>query len=83
MTPTNEDEYISAMNRNFSNNILRFGEFKTARALNTDGTVKYEIVYVELIDNKQGVDSVTGLSKSPALRQDLRSASTWTNPIKC
>ena len=61
------------MNRNLSNNILRFGEFKTAQALNTDGTVKYEIVYVELIDNKQGVDSVTGLSfKVPALRQDLR-----------
>ena len=81
LNPTNEDEYISAMNRNFSNNILRFGEFKTARALNTDGTTKYEIVYIELIDNKQGTDSVTGLSKSPALRQDLRSASTWTNPI--
>ena len=56
------------MNPNFSNNILRFGEFKTGPALNTDGTVKYEIVYVELIDNKQGVDSVTGLSKSPSIK---------------
>tara|TARA_Y100001972_G_scaffold72206_1_gene87703 strand:+ start:2515 stop:5055 length:2541 start_codon:yes stop_codon:yes gene_type:complete len=81
LSPTNEDQYISAMNRNFSNNILRFGEFKTARALNTDGTTKYEIVYIALIDKKQGVDSETGLSKSPALRQDLRSASTWTNPM--
>ena len=41
---------------------------KLFRALNTDGTVKYEIVYVELIDNKQGVDSVTGLSKSPSIK---------------
>ena len=81
LSPTNENEYISAMNRNFYNNILRFGGFKTARALNTDGTTKYEIVYIELIDNKQGIDPTTALSSSPALRQDLRSATSWTNPI--
>ena len=46
-----ETDYISAMNRNFYNNTLRFGGFKTARALNTDDTVKYELVYLELIDN--------------------------------
>ena len=33
LTPSNETNYISAMNRNFYNNILRFGGFKTARAL--------------------------------------------------
>ncbi len=81
LAPKNETDYVSAMNRNFYNNVLTFGNFKTARALNTDGTVKYEIVYLELIDNKQGTDSSTGLTKSPALSQDVRSGPTWTNPI--
>ena len=82
LTPSNETDYISAMNRNFYNNTLRFGGFKTARALNPDDTVKYEIVYLELVDNVQGTNPTTGLSDSPALRQDLRSASTWTNPMQ-
>tara|TARA_B100000989_G_scaffold147781_1_gene110098 strand:- start:3761 stop:6313 length:2553 start_codon:yes stop_codon:yes gene_type:complete len=81
LSPKDAPDYISAMNRNFYNNTLTFGNFKTARALNSDGTVKYEIVYIELVDNKQGIDSVTGLTKSPALTQDVRSAPTWTNPI--
>jgi len=81
LSPKQETDYISTMNRNFWNNTLTFGEFKTARALNTDGTTKYEIVYIELIDKKQGVNSKTGLSESPALRQDVRSSSTWTNPL--
>jgi len=82
LAPVPETDYIEAMSKNFWNNTFRFGEFKTARALNTDGSVKYEVVYVELIDNKQGVNSVTKLSESPVLRQDVRSnISTWTNPL--
>ena len=77
-----ETNYISAMNRNFYNNTLRFGGFKTARALNTDDTVKYELVYLELIDNVQGINPTTALSDSPTLQQDLRSATTWTNPLQ-
>ena len=81
LVPSNETDYISAMNRNFYNNTLRFGGFKTARALNPDDTVKYEIVYIELVDNMQGINPTTGLSDSPVLRQDLRSGTTWTNPF--
>ena len=82
LTPVPETDYIEAMSKNFWNNTLRFGGFKTARALNSDNTVKYEIVYVELVDNTQGVDPTTGLSASPVLRQDVRSnRTTWANPI--
>jgi hypothetical protein len=82
LTPVQETDYVEAMSKNFWNNTLRFGGFKTARALNSDGTVKYEIVYVELVDNKQGIDPTTGLSASPVLRQDVRSnRTTWANPI--
>ena len=82
LIPSYNTNYISAMNRNFYNNTLRFGGFKTARALNPDDTVKYEIVYIELVDNMQGVNPTTGISDSPTLRQDLRSAATWTNPLQ-
>ena len=82
LMPVPETDYIEAMSKNFWNNTLRFGSFKTARALNTDGTVKYEVVYVELVDNTQGVDPTTGLSASPVLRQDVRSnRTTWANTI--
>ena len=82
LMPVPETDYIEAMSKNFWNNTLRFGEFKTARALNSDGTVKYEIVYAELVDNTQGVDPTTKLSASPVLRQDVRSnKTTWANPI--
>ena len=82
LTPAQETDYVEAMSKNFWNNTLRFGGFKTARALNSDGTVKYEVVYVELVDNTQGIDPTTGLSASPVLRQDVRSnTSTWTNPL--
>ena len=82
LTAKPETDYIEAMSKNFYNNILRFGDFKTARALNADGTVKYEVVYIELIDNVQGTDPTTGLSSSPTLRQDVRSdVTTWTNPM--
>ena len=82
LTPVQETDYVEAMSKNFWNNTLRFGGFKTARALNSDGTVKYEIVYIELVDNKQGTDPTTGLSASPVLRQDVRSnRTTWANPI--
>ena len=83
LAPKPETDYIEAMSKNFYNNTLRFGNFKTARALNADGTVKYELVYLELVDNKQGIDSTTGLSASPALRQDVRSdVTSWTNPLQ-
>jgi len=82
LMPVPETDYIEAMSKNFWNNTLRFGSFKTARALNTDGTVKYEVVYVELVDNMQGIDPATKLSASPALRQDVRSnVTTWINPL--
>lgn len=82
LNPVTTTDYVEAMSKNFYNTVLRFGEFKTARALDANGDVKYEIVYLELIDSKQGTDPNTGLSASPALRQDVRSnRETWTNPL--
>jgi len=82
LNPKTETDYVEAMAQNFYNNTLRFGDFKTARALNTDGTVKYEVVYIELIDNKMGIDPTSLLSSKPAMRIDVRSSEdNWSNPI--
>lgn len=82
LNPVPESDYVEAMSKNFYNNTFRFGGLKTARALDTAGNTKYEIVYFEIIDRMQGVDPSTGLSASPVLRQDVRSnKSTWSNPI--
>ena len=81
LTASPVTDYIEAMSKNFYNNTLRFEGYKTAQALNTDGTVKYEVVYVELVDNMQGIHPVTGVSASPVIKQNVRSAATWTNPL--
>ena len=81
LSPKSETEYISALAQNHWNNTLRFGGFKNAKALNEDGTTKYEVVYVELVDNRLGVDPSTGLPSKPAMISNVSSGGTWTNPI--
>ena len=81
LSPLPVTDYIEAMSKNFYINSLRFNGIETARALDADGNVKYEVVYVELVDNSQGTDPSTGTSSSPALRQDLRSGTSWQNPM--
>lgn len=44
-------EYVQAMATNHYRKVLRFGDYKIARALNDDGSVAYEVVYVDIIDD--------------------------------
>lgn len=81
LNPAEETDYVEATAKNHWNNTLRFGSLKTARALNADGTTKYEIVYIQLVDKAQGVDPTTGLPKPATQSIDLRSANSWTNPL--
>jgi len=81
LSPKDETDYISALAQNHWNNTLRFGGFKNAKALNEDGTTKYEVVYVELVDNRLGVDPSTGLPSKPAMISNVSSGGNWTNPI--
>jgi len=53
----NLDEYLTALSKNHFRKKLILGDIKTAQALNTDGSVAYEVVYSEVVDtgvNKQG-----------------------------
>lgn len=58
LNPLDVAEYAAAMARNHYWKTLNFGEIKTAQALDENFNVKYEVVYVELLDrgvNAQGL----------------------------
>ena len=57
LTAATVDEYVSALDENHYWKNLTLGEIKTAQAVDANGTVVYEVVYSEIIDdlvNKQG-----------------------------
>ena len=81
LNPKEETDYVEATAQNHWNNVLRFGTFKTARALNTDGTVRYEVVYIDIVDKAVGTDPTTKSAAPASQRIDLRSANSWTNPL--
>ena len=56
----NLDEYLTALSKNHFRKKLILGKIKTAQALNTDGTVEYEVVYSEVVDT-----GVNKLGESP------------------
>lgn len=58
VAPATTEEFFLAIERNHYVKSLRFGDIKTARAVDDDFNTKYEVVYVELIDDK----SVNGVS---------------------
>ena len=52
IAPSSLSEYIESMIHNHYNKKIRFGAIKTARAVDEFFNTKYEVVYVELIDDK-------------------------------
>lgn len=52
LNPTTAENFINGIARNHYFKTINFSEIKTARAVNPDGTVGYEVVYVDLIDNQ-------------------------------
>jgi len=58
LNPDQAADYIAAMQLNHYWKTLGFGEIRTAQALDNNFNVKYEVVYIELLDksvNSQGV----------------------------
>lgn len=58
VAPITTEEFFNAIEKNHYVKTLRFGDIKTARAVDEHFYTKYEVVYVELIDDK----SVNGVS---------------------
>lgn len=64
--PSSLSDYIAAMTYNHYWKKINFGKLKTARALDSNFNVKYEVVYIELTDN-----SVNEFGASPAANVSL------------
>jgi Putative Ig domain len=67
LSPTQLELYATAMLENHFTKRIEFGNIKTARALDTNFNVKYEVVYIELEDlqtdqgrSPSNIDDLTG-----------------------
>jgi hypothetical protein len=78
LNPVPETDYIEAMAQNHFNNTLRFGGLKVAYAYNADGTGKYDIVYVDLVDKSTGIDPTTLLPAPASQKIDLQKQQSIT-----
>jgi hypothetical protein len=59
LNPKTASAYIQATAKNHFNNVLKFGDIKVATSYDENNVAKYDVVYIELIDNEVGTDPVT------------------------
>jgi len=52
LNPGTAENFVSAIERNHYFKQINFGDIKTARAVNANGTVGYEVIYVDLVDDQ-------------------------------
>jgi hypothetical protein len=52
LNPTTAESFVNGIVRNHYFKSINFGEIKTARAVNRDGSIGYEVVYVDLVDTQ-------------------------------
>jgi len=51
LNPDTAETFVAAIQRNHYFKKINFGEIKTARAVNSDGNIGYEVIYVDLVDD--------------------------------
>lgn len=66
IAPADLPTYVQAMSRNHYVKTVLFGDVKTAVALDSNFNVQYEVVYLDVIDESEGRDPVTGRPAAPA-----------------
>ena len=66
LSPSTINEYYAAIQTNTYNKRIEFSNIKTARALDANFNVKYEVVYIELKDSAVSTNPRTGVSSGPA-----------------
>lgn len=52
LNPGTAESFVSAITRNHYFKKINFSEIKTARAVNRDGSIGYEVIYADLIDEQ-------------------------------
>jgi hypothetical protein len=61
INPSTASEYVEAMAVNHYRKKLLLGEPKLARALDNDGNVKYEVLYIDMKDDNGSADKIIDL----------------------
>ncbi len=79
LSPTSIADYFAALDKNHYNKVLTLGNLKTARALNSDETVLYEVVYSEIIDDLVNQD---GQSISPIVIDNNTQTELYPNSLE-
>jgi len=74
LNPSTLDQYETAMIRNHYTKNYNFGDIKTAVVLDNNFKVKYEVVYIDLIDPEENVSGV-----GPPLRIDQHGRAIYPN----
>ena len=78
INPTLARDYIASMSTNHFTKSIEFGNIKTARALDSNFNVKYEVVYLDLVDSTtkglELINPVTKEIKTPSSAVDLTGA---------
>jgi len=72
-------DYIQAMATNHYRKQLKFGDYKSARALNSDGSTAYEVVYVDMIDDQ--TKNGTSVSRSIDLSKKINRSTSVDSMI--
>jgi len=86
LTPATLEDYFAALELNHYNRQVVLGEFKTARALDDNDNILYEVVYSQIIDN---LVSSTGESippevniKYPAIDDGVLTNTVYPNSLE-
>jgi hypothetical protein len=69
------EQYVPALEQNFYRRRIYFGKVKTAVAKDSTGTVVYEVVYVDAVDDMSGISlstTSTGVTYYPASVENQR-----------
>jgi len=64
VNPASAADYVGVISKAHYNKQLYFGKAKTARVLNNDNSVRYEIVYLDVLDDLQNSE---GINVTPAI----------------
>lgn len=71
INPSQLVDYVEALGKNHYNKSIAFGDVKTAVALDDNYNILYEVVYLDVIDELEGKDPVTGSPKYGAQAYSL------------
>ena len=72
LAPNTAEEFALSIEKNHYVKSLKFGEIKTARAVDDNGYTRYEVVYVELLDDRQVNGVSAALSIEPSVTEPYR-----------